>query len=317
MTQIATTPEQQSLTLYDLEVEARFYSQRAVDDIMQLGRVLCKAKAMVAHGQWSAWIQQNAGCSLRTAQQFMAAWQRFGENVYIRGITDKSKLFRMLSLPEGTEDDFAAENDLNEMTTREVEAAVKKVRQEYEAALQEAKCARHTAESELTKLKNREPEVPDGVLETIQTLEAENRSQKEEIDRLSLFGREAMEEANAMRKTNADLTHELAEQGEMLAEVQSSHDRMQQEYLTLQSTIAKGDAERIPADELTLDAFSAAVRQFMGTCARLPHMHKRFARMQAEEREHFDELLLTMENFLVAGRNAINTFAAEGSIDNG
>lgn len=317
MTQITKTPEQQCLTLHDLELEAHFYSQRAVDSIIQLGRVLCDAKKMVAHGQWSAWIQQNAGCSLRTAQQFMAAWQRFGENEHIRGVTDKSKLFRMLSLPEGTEDAFTAENDLNEMTAREVECAVKKVRQEYEAALQEAKNARHAAENELTELRNKGPEVPDSVLETIQSLEAENKNQKEEIDRLSLFGREAMEEANAIRKTNAELTHELAEQGEMLAEVQTSHDRMQQEYLALQSSIAKGDAERIPADELTLDIFSAAVHQFMGTCARLPHMHKRFARMRTDERESFDELLLTMENFLVAGRNAINTYSVEGSVVNG
>lgn len=303
--------------LEELAEEAQFYSQRAIKSILQLGRVLSEAKKLVPHGQWTAWISENAGCSERTAQQFMQAYKRFGENESMAHITDKSKLFRLLSLPAGTEEDFLETHDINEMTARQVEAAVRNVRKEYETSLANATAARHAAENELNELKKREPEIPENVMETIHALEAENKSQKDEISRLSTLGRDVMEERNAIRRENIALERDLADREEMLKEVQASHDQMQKDLLNLQSTIARGDAERVPTDELTLEVFSAAVRQFIGTCARLPHMAKRFARMSAQELESYDELLITMENFLYDGRKAINTLYAEGSIDNG
>ena len=81
--------------------------------------------------------------------------------------------------------------------------------------------------------------------------------------------------------------------------------------LNLQSTVAKGDAERTPCDELTADTFAAAVRQFIGTCARMPHMGRTFGMMRPEEYHVYDELLRTVEGWAKDARKALDTIGYE------
>ena len=86
---------------------------------------------------------------------------------------------------------------------------------------------------------------------------------------------------------------------------------MRSELLSLQSVAAKGDAERVPVDELTIDVFASAVRQFIGTCARMPHMGHTFGTMMLSEKNAYDELLRTVEGWAANARQAMNTIAYE------
>lgn len=75
-------------------------------------------------------------------------------------MVDKSKLYKMLALPEGTEDTFIAEHDVGTMTSREVEEAVRqereKARQEREQAVNEARAeARQDKEQALKEAAER------------------------------------------------------------------------------------------------------------------------------------------------------------------
>lgn len=96
--------------------------------------------------------------SERSAQGYMQVWRRFGGNRELSGVRF-SNLQKMLALPEGAEAQFAKENDLEAMTARQVEQAVKKVREESEAAINREKGARLKAEMRLqeaeAKMQNR------------------------------------------------------------------------------------------------------------------------------------------------------------------
>ena len=99
----------------------------------------------------------------------------------------------------------------------------------------------------------------------------------------------------------------------MLEETQEQYNRAQAELLNAQSAIARGDAERTPASELTLEAFESAVRSFIGAVARMPHMQRAFANMGLATREEYDQLLSTVESWAKGAREAINTCSGEGS----
>jgi len=313
MTQVLN-PAGTGLTVLDnLAQEARYYSQNAASSMVQLGRVLLEAKPLVRHGEWETWLQENAGCSTRYAQVFMQIYRRFGTNSGIAQIGERGKLFKMLSLPEGTEDRFLQENNVQEMTTREVEEAVRAVRAEMGLQIEQERRARQKAEQEARSLMEQPTAVPDEVQEQIRAQEQELSACRAEISRLADMGRDAIEEAGRLRSQMGRLEREVEERDEMLAEAQQEYDRMQSDLLNLQSAQAKGDAERVPSDTLTFDVFASAVREFMGVCARLPQMRKRFAAMSAEERNEYDELVLVIENWAVEARNALNTYAAEGA----
>lgn len=304
---IATTQQGALTPLHVLAQEARVYSESFVLNTLNLGRVLTEAKKQVKHGEWADWVRENTGgMSVRNAQQFMQAYARFGTKEAFAGI-DKSKMYKMLSLPAGTEDAFIEQNDVASMTSREVEEAVKKVRAEMNAQLAQERKARKDAEDRAEELELQKDHVPDQARETI--VNQMNRIDKLNSD-ISLAEREKRlleQEISSQKREILSLRRDLDDRDEMLAEAQQEHERVRAELLNMQSAAAKGDAERVPVDEFTVDVFASAVRQFVGTCARMPHMRSAFAMMMLSEKNAYDELLCTIEGWARDARAALNT----------
>lgn len=313
MNEITTQSSTELSVLGGLAQEAQYYAKSIANGMIQLGRVLTEAKPLVKHGEWENWIRENAGCSVRYAQVFMQAYARFGNNAAVAQIGERGKIFKLLALPAGTEEQFLAENDVSDMSTREVEEAVRKVREELDAERR----ARALAEDQVRELMERPPEVPEEVKAQLKTQADTIASQTGEIQRLADIGRETLEETNRLRRENASLQREVTERDEMLAESQEEYNRLQGDLLNMQSMAAKGDAERVPVDTLTCDVLASAVRQFMGACARMPQMRHRFASMDLSEKNDWDELLRVIEKWAKDSRDAMNTIAFEEVIVHG
>lgn len=310
MNEIANTQQASLTPIAVLAEEARIYSESMAMNMLNLGRVFTEAKKQVAHGEWGDWVQRYSGMSARSAQQLMAIYSRFGDKPAFAGV-EKSKMYKMLALPEGTEEAFAEKNDLSAMTSREVEEAVKRVREQANEEIRRERAARKAAEERAEKLSARPPEVPEEVSAALKSKDAMIEQQKQELERIAATGRDSVAEANRLRNDNNRLRRELNENAELLEETQQECNRAQAELLNLQSTVAKGDAERTPCDELTADTFAAAVRQFIGTCARMPHMGRTFGMMRPEEYHVYDELLRTVEGWAKDARKALDTIGYE------
>ncbi len=56
-----------------------------------------------------------------------------------------------------------------------------------------------------------------------------------------------------------------------------------------------------------MDVFSAAVREFIGTCAQMPHMAATFSRMDNEAVNRYFQLLKTVESWADGARTALET----------
>ena len=111
MDEIMKAPGTGLTPLSMLAEEARVYSENIIMNTLNLGRVLTEAKQQVKHGEWGDWVAIHAGMSVRSAQTFMQVYSRFGGKPAF-ALVDKSKLYKMLALPEGTEDTFIAEHDV-------------------------------------------------------------------------------------------------------------------------------------------------------------------------------------------------------------
>lgn len=310
MNEIANTQQAGLTPIAVLAEEARIYSESMAMNMLNLGRVFTEAKKQVAHGEWGDWVQRYSGMSVRSAQQLMAIYSRFGDKPAFAGV-EKSKMYKMLALPEGTEEAFAEKNDLSAMTSREVEEAVKRVREQANEEIRRERAARKAAEERAEELSARPPEVPEEVSAALKSKDAMIEQQKQELERIAATGRDSVAEANRLRSDNNRLRRELNENAELLEETQQECNRAQAELLNLQSTVAKGDAERTPCDELTADTFAAAVRQFIGACARMPHMGRTFGMMRPEEYHVYDELLRTVEGWAKDARKALDTIGYE------
>lgn len=320
MNEMIQTTEQDLAVLDALAQEARLYSEAFAMNAFQLGRVLTEAKKMVPHGEWLDWVYQNTGMGKRMVQDLMRSYQRFAGKPSLFAV-EKSKLFKLLALPAGTEDDFLEEHDISSMSTREIGEAVKQAKAEARAEMEEepesARRAKNKAEKRLSEMQKEAEgaeaprhELPEDVAEDMRKKDALIAKQKAELERLTETARDIMTERDNLRRENK-------EQGETIEELNEEYKRAQNELLNAQSTIARGDAERMPADALTLEVFASAVRQFYGTCARLPMMGKVLSSMDYDTREQYDVLLKTIEKWCEDSRAAMNIIVIDGGVSIG
>lgn len=304
--------------------QGRMFLFNAAQNLIQYGRVLTEAKPLVPRGQFENWVRLNFNMSERSAQGYMQVWKRFGSNAQLADV-QFSNLQKMLALPEGTENQFAEENDLKTMTAREVEKAVRQVRQEEQDKLnlaladakQEMTQALNRKEGERLKLEARLKEAEAKTAEPDRALIAKIAEKDAHIRTLQRQADAANQERNEANSRLQQAREELRDLEEALTENQQAYDRMQAELLNAQSTIARGDAERVISEQFTIDDFSAAVRGFLGSVAQLPYMSEAFLQM-VDQREYrqWDSLLQAVEDWAVKSRKAMNTtMAKEACID--
>ena len=299
MNELASTTSKALSPLESLAAEAQMYSTNARMNLFHLARVFSEARKLLPHGEWGKWVMENAGVEMRTAQQMIQSYERFG-GIPALAAVDRTKLYKMNALPPGTEEAFIAQHDVAQMSTREVDHAVREFKASMQAEIDREREARMDAERRAEIAEKRPREIP-------KEIEAELHASRETI-------REQNAKMRVLEKRNGELTRDLKESQIMLEEQQSEIDRAQAELLNMQSAQARGDAERAPAYELSLDVFAGAVRQFVGTCARMPHMSRVFSSMTLAEKSEYDDLLRTMEGWCSSARKALDSFAVEGVI---
>lgn len=294
----------------ELAQEARALRLSIDINMWQLAKVFAQAKEIVPHGEWQKWLSDNADVSVRTAEDMIASYRRFGGKPEFEKL-GRAKIFRLLPLPEGMEERFMTENDVEKMSSRELQEAVRQAREEARAEaereLEAERQARLEAEERARAAEDREPEIPEELREELKRAKETAEERLEEINRLAEIGREAIEQRNRTAQENSNLKRELEDRTDMLREQQEDYDRVQSELLNIKSAIAKGDAERAPRDGFTAETFAQAVRQFIGACFIMPQMRASFAAMDSAEKAEYDELLRTVEDWCLKSRSALDS----------
>ena len=317
MSEIANTTGGGLAVLDQLAEEARLCVRNVKRNMFQLGRVLIEAKALVRHGEWDDWIRVNAdGMSRRQAESLMSATARFDGRPEFEGI-GQSALFKMLALPEGTEEDFIAEHDVKAMTVREVDEAVKRAREEARAEAQgqidALKDECDVVRIRLAEMEKQRLDLEEARDELIEKGREEGRKEsRAEADHFAEMAKRAASEKAAMKREKEQAEAELAEANEMVRDYAMQQEQTKAELLNLKSAQARGDAATAAGDELTIDVFSRAVREFMGLVARMPYMQTTFGGMSQGEKNQFAELLRTVEGWTRGARQALESVTVEG-----
>lgn len=105
--------------------------QYAAQGALKIGERLCEAKELLGHGEFLPWIKDEFGWTDRTAQKLMAVYREFGDSqkslfgpeINTKTYSDLpvSKLYLLISVPESEREDFVKENNVAEISVREME----------------------------------------------------------------------------------------------------------------------------------------------------------------------------------------------------
>ena len=122
--------------------------QYAAAGALKIGERLCEAKELLDHGEFLPWLKDEFGWTDRTAQKLMAVYREFGDSqksLFGPGINAKtysdlsvSKLYLLVSVPESEREEFVKENDIAEISVREMEKLLKEKKEAEENARESA-----------------------------------------------------------------------------------------------------------------------------------------------------------------------------------
>ena len=156
---VAATTEQ-SRTPELIGAEIRMYAEagRRVTLLcaIEIGRRLPEAKGMLDHGQWLPWLKKETEFSTSSASRYMQIFENYSStqlglfgpesNFPTLGNISVSKALALLALPEEERESFAEAHDVEAMSTRQLEDAIR----ERDEALKRAQ----KAEQELLDLED-------------------------------------------------------------------------------------------------------------------------------------------------------------------
>lgn len=132
--------------------EIRALTASMLGNIIEIGRRMCEAKEMVPYGEFGKWIKENTGYSVSTANNFMRLFQEYGDaqgclfgaqvESQTIGKLSYSKALALLALPAEERETFVEENNVEDMSTRELKQALR----ERDEALRRAEAAEQAGE---------------------------------------------------------------------------------------------------------------------------------------------------------------------------
>lgn len=211
---------------------------------IEIGERLTQAKNLVPHGEWEKWLEENVNYSQSTAQGFMKVYREYGSDqigfsgktpLEIFGNLTYTQALALIGLPPDEREKFVEENNVEDMSTRELQKAVA-----------EAKAAKEEADAERRRAERAELELSENAAKTI---EAENRLK---ASRDIAEGLRAKNDALTMEADNAriqrDKEKEKAEKAKKKAESEIAKLKAEIEELSKPRELTEEERAAIEAE---------------------------------------------------------------------
>lgn len=205
MSELVTVRDIQTVTT-EIWMIRRQVEQTALSGAIEIGRRLTEAKELLPHGEWGRWLREEVEFSQRSANNFMRLYAEYGDaqvslfggNPQALANLPYTKALQLLAVPEEEREEFAAANNVADLSSRELE----KLLRERDAAKEEtaqAEAARdETARRLAAALEAQEDAAKVGAAQRSRAEVAEARA-KELEDKLERAQKKAKEAAAALK----------------------------------------------------------------------------------------------------------------------
>ena len=264
------TPEIVAAEIRQIKDQTR---KLVLNNSIEIGKRLCEAKEMVPHGEWGTWLERNVDYKQSTANKLMKIYEQYGAaQGELWGASAKSETFTnltyskalaLLAVPEEEREEFVEKNNVENMSTRELQEAIKarneaeeKLQKEKAAADERVRAAQRQAESvmeELDKLKDEVKNSKDK--KELEKLKSQLKDAKDKLKAHENLHSIQMEEVEVVQKQNQEEINRLkAELAAAETKEPEPTEEMQAEIERLKEKLKKAEllgAERLAADEET------------------------------------------------------------------
>lgn len=189
---------------------------------VEIGRRLVEAKEVLPHGEWGKWLEHSVHFSQSTANKHMQLFEAYGSRqMSLLGAELNSETFtnlsysqalKLLAVPENEREEFVKKNNVEDLSTRELDKLIKERDEAKKKAEETEKQLQDTIEDarEINMRKRQ--------------LEAITEEQKAELERAKANADELkakLEKAKAQEKKAKDKLKQLKDNPEVPQELQN------------------------------------------------------------------------------------------------
>lgn len=197
----------QEITNFNLErttTEILMLKDQTAQNIIEIGKRLVEVKENLQHGEYLEWLKGKVQFTERTAQRFMQIGKEFSNTTSLSHL-GSTKLFLLAGLDEEDRQEIMQGNNVEDMSTRELEQVVKEKKEikkqldlekEYSQELQE------TIRQKEGQIRNLQSKIENATKPEVQTIEKE--VVKEVVPEHLIQEKEALEQEVATLKKRAE-----------------------------------------------------------------------------------------------------------------
>ena len=246
----------------------------AVSCAIEIGERLLEAKDLVPHGEWGNWLKQNVNYSQSTANNFMRLYKEYGNDQGSLFTTmtnsqtimnlDVSKALALTVLPAEEREEFVAEHDVENMSTRDLKEALqenkelKRQLEEKERQITESASQLDIAITERQKMQERLSKTVNqnaGYEKSLQMKIDAAKKLEEEKKAAEVKQKESEKKVQELQRQMDNLKNQKSEvdqqmMGELQAEaVKQAERRFAQEVEKLKAEKEKAEQRAVEAEE--------------------------------------------------------------------
>lgn len=264
---------------------------------IEIGRRLVEAKEMLQHGEWGEWLEKEVDYSQRTANNLMKIFKEYGaDQLSLLGGNLKSQTFANLGysqavalfgIPEEEREAFVKDNNVEEMSTRELEKAIKEN--------EELK----KANEKLKKDNKKQSEKAEKLAKEISSIESKNKE--------ALLNREVEIENLKIQIENTQKQLKKAEDSGNVEEVEKLHESLntsQTELIELNRKIEELEqqlkAKPVEVSEITIEKIPDEVEKELTELRELVKKQSENNGSVIKFKINFDKTVSSIKDLLIA-----------------
>lgn len=284
----------QELTEFNIEratAKILMLKEQTAQNIIEIGKTLLEVKNNLEYGQFGDWLKNRVDYTHQTANKFMKIATEFPDYAPVRNLGTR-KLLALAGLEEEDRQEVMQENNIEEMTTRELEQAVKE-------------------KKEIKKQLESEQEYSEELQEEIRQKDKQINELQNKIDTIQIPEKEIVEKEVVKEVIPQEIIEEKkrleAEKKRLEEEKEIMKKRAEKAEETLRKTkLETKIKEDNYYDTLKLDTIIVSAREFLDKNSRFTYLKEELQNIPSTKKKFVQQSVNSIKEWAILMEQALN-----------
>ncbi len=293
------------LTEFNIEkttTEILMLKDQTAQNIIEIGKRLIEVKNNLEHGEFLNWLEDKVEFSRYTANRFMKIATEFSNVSAVQHLGSK-KLFLLAGLDEEDREEVMKENNVEDMTSRELEQVVKE-------------------KKEIKKKLEEEQEFSNELQEEIKEKEKQIKTLQNEIENIQVPQKEIIEKEVVKEVIPENL---ILEKQELEQELDALRKRAEKAENTLSRMKLDKEIQQDKVySKIKLDNLLINIKTFLDNASKYTYLKEEFQKIPIQNRKILESKINEVESWTILMKQALrnennmvgNVIFGEGEIIN-